>query len=467
MTPDNSVKSWDTAKLKRQALDHLWMPYTQWTNLKADGGPTVLVKAEGCRVWDSEGKPYLDGISALEASIVGHRNPEIIAEASRQMTELDFMDVFRYANPAAIQLAAKLAEIAPGNLSKVHFTPGGSEAVDTAIKMARQYHCLNGESSRYKLISRKGAYHGCTFGAMMADGHIALTNTHYFEPLVPGRLFAPPPSHYRSEFGKELSFEEASRKAAQAIEDMIIFERKETVAAVIVDPATTYQGVSVPHACYLQMVRDICTRYGVLLIADEIISGFGRTGRMFCSEHAGVVPDIMTVSKGLTSGYVPQGAVIATDVVAAMFAGGSERAFAHGQTYGAHPVACAVGLKNIEIIERDNLIGKAQTQGAYLLERLQALSRHATFGEARGIGLLCGLELVGNKDTRQIIQPAGSFGRAVRLKCKEYGLITLTLWPGDTLLFAPSLIISTQEIDELVGIVDKALSAVEKEWGFN
>lgn len=453
----------DTNLLKQKALDHLWMPYTQWNDMAAEGGPTIMVEAAGCRVTDSEGKTYLDGISALEAAVAGHRNMQIIDAAYEQMKQMEFLDVFRYASVPAIELAEKLADIAPGDLSKVHFTPGGSEAVETAIKMARQYHYLNGDQRRYKVIGRKGAYHGCTYGAMLVDGHIGLTKTHHFEPLVPGGIFAPPPYFYRCEFGSKTP-QECAQRAAQAVEEIILFERPETIAAVVVDPATTYQGVAVPHEDYLPMVRDICSRYGVLLIADEIITGFGRTGKMFCVEHTGVVPDIMTVSKGLTSGYMPQGAAIASTRIADMFIGGSEQTFAHGQTYGAHPAACAVALKNIEIIERDRLADRAAEMGGYLLEGLNSLRHHRTVGDVRGIGLLCGVEMVKDKETKETFEPRGMIGRQLRLKCRELGLITLPLYPGDSMLFAPPLIITKEEIDELVSIFDKAITEIETKY---
>lgn len=324
---------------------------------------------------------------------------------------------------------------------------------------------MRGDRQRYKVISRKGAYHGCTYGAMLADGHVPLTNTHYFEPLVPGGRFAPPPYFYRCEFHSRTP-EECARRAAQAIEEIIVFERPETVAAVIIDPATTYQGVAVPHETYLPLVREICSRYGVLLIADEIITGFGRTGRMFCVEHTAVVPDIMTVSKGLTSGYVPQGAAIASRAVADAFVGGPEKTFAHGQTYGAHPAACAAALKNIEIIRRDGLVARAEEMGQYLLGGLSSLRGHRIVGDVRGIGLLCGVELVKDKATKETFAPRGMAGLAMRLKCKELGLLTLTLYPGDTMLLAPPLIISKHEIDTIVDIFDRALASMEREEKF-
>jgi adenosylmethionine-8-amino-7-oxononanoate aminotransferase len=450
-----------TAELKQLALDHLWMPYTQWQELAQAGGPTIIASASGCRMTDSDGMTYLDGISALEAAVAGHGRPEIVEAVTRQLQTLSFLDVFRYASETQIRLAAKLAEITPGDLSRVHFSPGGSEADEVAIKMARQYHLLNGEAGRYKVISRWGAYHGCTMAMMAVDGSYFSTRKQYYEPLPPLARHVQAPYSYRCSY----NCGQCNLSCADELEQLILRERPETISAFLLDPCSTAIGVAIPPPDYLPRVREICDRYGILMIADEVISGFGRTGKMFACQHWGVVPDIMALSKGISSGYQPLGATVASQKVAGRFVGGVEATFSHGQTYAGHPAACAAALANIEILEQEQLADRAAEMGAYLLEGLRSLSHHLSFGEARGLGLLCGLEVVQDRDRRRQFQPAGSAGKRLRLLCKERGLITLALHPGDVLLFAPPLIITRSEIEELVGIVDQSLTAFEKETG--
>jgi adenosylmethionine-8-amino-7-oxononanoate aminotransferase len=445
---------------RRLALDHLWMPYSAWGDLAGDGGPRVLVRGAGCRVWDSEGREYLDGIAALEACAVGLGRAEIADAVARQLRQLSFLDLFRYASRPAVRLAAKLAELAPGALSRVHLTPGGSEAVEAAIKLARQYHHLGGEGTRRRLVSRIGAFHGSTFGAMSADGHTLVGRTSLFEPLPNDPRLFRGPYHYRCEL---CSHEDAcTSECLSSLRDLVHADRPETIAAVIVDPAATYIGVSPPPPQYLRDLRAICDEHGILLIVDEVITGFGRTGRMFCCEHAGVIPDLMTVSKGLSSGYLPIGAVVATEAVHERFAAAGE-AFAHGQTYGGHPAAAVAALESIAIIERERLVDRAAELGAYLLERLAEVRAHECVGDVRGVGLLAGVELVRDRATRALPDPPGSLGLRVRRACRDAGLLTLAVYPGDVMLFAPALTITHAEIDELVERFGHALSQVGKE----
>ncbi len=453
--------SYDTAALKRSARAHLWLAFSRWDELEAEDGPTVIVGGEGSRVFDSQGRAYLDGISALEAMVAGHGRHELVDAADRQLRQLAFLDVFRYASVPAIALAERLAALTPGSLSRVHFTPGGSEADETAVKVAKQYFYLQGEPRRQKVITRAGAFHGVTFGAMALDGNYFGTRNYIFEPLAPFGRIAAPPACPRCDFGK------AGRHLAcpHRIEEVILAEGPETVAAVVVDPAATAIAVAVPPPSYLVQLREICDRYGVLLIDDEVITGFGRTGRMFCCEHAGVVPDIMTLSKGLSSGYMPIGAAVVKEEIATVFSGGPEARLSHGQTYGGHPVACAVALENIALIERERLAAKAAEMGRYLLDGLRGLQGHPTYWDARGLGLLTGLELAADASGRTFPNPA-DVGTAVRKRCRDLGLLTLVLHPGNVLFLAPPLVITRAEVDELVRIMDRALGEVEKELGF-
>jgi adenosylmethionine-8-amino-7-oxononanoate aminotransferase len=447
---------------RRLALAHLWMPYSRWSDHAAEGGPRVLVRGHGCRVWDSEGREYLDGIGALEACVVGLGRAEIADAVAEQLRELSFLDLFRYASRPAVELAAKLAELAPGTLSRVHFTPGGSEAVEAAIKLARQYHQLGGESGRRRVLSRIGAFHGSTFGAMSVDGHTSIGRTRLFEPLPNETRFFPGPYHYRCDL---CSADTAcTTQCLSSLRELIEFEGPETVSAVIVDPAATYIGVSPPPPSYLQELGRICAEYGVLLIVDEVITGFGRTGRMFCCEHADVVPDLMTVSKGLSSGYLPIGAVLATEAVHERFVAADE-AFAHGQTYGGHPAAAVAALENIRILEREHLVERATELGPYLLDRLETLRRHECVGDVRGIGLLAGVELVADRASREPPAPLGSLGARTRKACRDAGLLTLAVYPGDVMLLAPALTLERADVDELVDRFDRALDRVSAEAG--
>lgn len=453
--------SHDTAALKDAARKHLWMAFSRRDLIEAEDGPTILVGAEGSHVFDSEGQIYIDGISALEAMVVGHGREELAEAAAEQFRRLAFIDVFRYASVPAIKLAERLAEITPGSLSRVYLTPGGAEADEVAIKVAKQYHYLRGEPQRQKVITRAGAFHGSTFGAMALDGNYWATRNHLYEPASSIARIAAPPACGRCDYGK------AGRHLAcpHKIEEVILAERPTTIAAVVIDPAATAIAVAIPPIEYLQQLREICDRYGVLLIDDEIITGFGRTGRMFCSEYSAVVPDIMTLSKGLSSGYMPIGAAVVKEEIADIFTGNPDGVLAHGHTYGSHPVACAVALANIALIEREKLADRSREMGAYLLDGLRSLNAHPTYWDARGLGLLAGVELVADRSGTMFEHP-GEVGTALRKRCRQNGLIILPLHPGNVMFFAPPLVVTKSEIDELVEIFDRSLGEVEKQLGY-
>lgn len=444
--------STDAAHLRALAREHLWMSFTQLNDLIADDGPRIIVRGKGCRLTDIDGRTYLDGVSALEAMVAGHGRDELAMAAMRQFEQVAFIDLFRYAAIPQIELAARLAEITPGDLSRVHFTPGGGEAVEVAIKVARQFHYMRGETSRYKVITRHGAYHGTTFGAMAVDGNYHATRNYIFQPETFGRI-APAPSPG------------CGADHAEEIEQLILRENPSTVSAVHLDPMNTALRVAIPNDAFVPALREVCDRHGVLLIADEIITGFGRTGRMFACDHTGVVPDIMTLSKGLSSGYMPIGAAIVRKPIADAFTGDADHMLRHGHTYSGHPVACAVALENIRVIERENLPAKAARSGAYLLQQLQTLDHHPTFGGVRGKGMLIGLELVLDQATGRTSSPPNRIATAFRLACRDLGLILLPVHPGNVMLIAPPLNMAQAELDELVGIVDAALGRIDREFG--
>lgn len=434
----------ETTRLTQLAREHLWMPFTQLSDLLDDDGPRVICRAEGSYLYDTEGKAYLDGVSALEAMVAGHGRKALLDAAVRQYEQVAFIDLFRYATPSQIELAAKLAEITPGSLSRTFFTPGGAEAVEVAIKIARQYHYLRGETNRTKVITRQGAYHGTTYGAMAVDGNYHATRNYIFQPETFGRI-APPP---KPGCGVEHVAE---------IEALIVRENPATVSAIHLDPMNTSLWVAIPDDSFLPALREMCDRYGILLIADEIITGFGRTGRMFACDHTGVVPDIMTLSKGLSSGYFPIGAAVVNGEIADVFTGDAERMFRHGHTYSGHPVGCAIALENIRLIEEEHLADAAAESGRYLLDGLARLAHHAVFGGVRGKGMLIGLELVLDKATGATTQPPGLIGKVFRLFCRERGLILLPIHPGNVMLIAPPLTMPRDEIEKMIAIIDGAL----------
>lgn len=441
-----------TETLVEMARKHLWMPFTQTVDLQQDHGPRIISHAKGSYLYDTDGKAYLDGVSALEAMVAGHGRQALLDAAVQQYEQVAFIDLFRYATPSQIQLAAKLADITPGSLSRVFFTPGGGEAVEVAIKIARQYHYMRGDVARYKVITRHGAYHGTTFGAMAVDGNYHATRNYIFQPETFGRIAPAPQPGCGVEHVRE-------------IEELILRENPDTVSAIHLDPMNTAIRVAIPDDEFLPALREMCDRYGVLLIADEIITGFGRTGRMFACNHYGVVPDMMTLSKGLSSGYFPIGATVVKQDIADAFTGGSAQTFRHGHTYSGHPVGCAIALENIRLIEEEGLAAQAAESGLYLLESLQAFSHHPCFGGVRGKGMLLGLELVLNQDTGETTTPPGDIGLTFRLACRELGLILLPIHPGNVMLIAPPLNMPRTEIDHMLEIIDNALTLTDTHYG--
>src|SRR5690242_5679930 len=351
------------SELQQQAMRHLWMHFTRMGSY-VDHEMPIIVRGEGCYVWDERGKRYLDGLSALFCVNAGHGRAEIGEAAARQAKELGFFTVWSYAHPRAIELAARVAELAPGDLNRVFFTDGGSEAVESAWKLVRNYHRMRGEGQRTKMIAREIAYHGMSLGALAATGIPALRTQ--FEPLTPGGLHVPNTNMYHRPPGTDPLF------AADAIEEKILFEGPETVAAVILEPVQNAGGCITPPDGYFQRVREICDRYGVLLISDEVICSWGRLGHWFGCERFGYQPDLMTTAKGITSAYAPLGAVIADERIAEPFLHG-KAIFNHGFTFGGHPVACATALANIEVIEREDLCARVRENEPLLRGMLDSL----------------------------------------------------------------------------------------------
>ncbi|MGE0241584.1 MAG: aspartate aminotransferase family protein [Parvibaculaceae bacterium] len=444
----------------QQARDHLWMPYSSpGTQGAAQADIRFLVKGEGCRLWDSHGNQYLDGISALEAAILGHGDEEVLDAIRRQGQNLAFFDLFRFAAPVQAELASELTRLAPGMQYAV-FAPGGAEADEIAIKIARQYHHLRGQPYRKKVLTRQGSFHGVTYGAMGLDGrYFASSNDVYDGGLSWGRtvgVHKPYPA-YLGKAGRHVP-------SVDSIESVIIAEGPETVAAVVVDPMATAMAVGVPPDDYQRELRSVCDRHGVLLICDEVIAGMGRTGRLFATEHAGIQADFITISKGLSTGYFPIAACLVAPHVSDLFKE-KKSVFRHGHTYSGHPMGAAAALAVLARLERDRLWERAEVLGNRLLSGLKGLSGNPLYWDARGRGLLAGLEFVADARTGEDFKDRAAVGNELRLRCHELGLITLILHPGNILFIAPPLTVTEAEIDEMVGIVGTALDDIARRHG--
>lgn len=447
------VNAQDETSLTAAALENLWMHNTDWTQVAEDGGPTIMVAGDGIRVTDSKGRTWIDVHGGYASVNVGYGRTEIAEAMLTQMRALTYFPQGTTTEPL-IRLVEKLGSLLPGDLERVWPVTGGSEANETAIKLARAYHKRRGEPGRYKIISREGSYHGATAGVMWLGGGAGLSD---YEPGPSGMIYAPQPNPYRCELGGATP-SECATLCAQAIEDLIVFHGPKTVAALIAEPITSAGGAIVPGDEYWPMVRDICDRYGVLLIADEVVCGFGRTGSMFASEHWDLVPDMMTIGKGLTSSYLPMAATVTTTRIAEAFTG-QDNIFRQALTFGGHPVAAAVALKNIELIERDGLVGNSAKVGEYFLTELSKLKdRHDVIGDVRGKGLLLGIELTADAGADGRTDTHAGRGRRITEKLREQGLL---LKCGDNAIgMGPPLCITREDVDEIVEGLDRALGDI-------
>jgi adenosylmethionine-8-amino-7-oxononanoate aminotransferase len=447
-------------ELQESALEHLWVYLREPSDMAEKGEPQIFVEGKGCQVTDALGRTYIDAMSGLWLKNVGYGRTEIADAAYQQMLQLTYMPMGATTEPA-IRLAEKLASITPGDLSRCFFTSGGSESVETAMKLTRAYFKRVGEPSRIKFISRKGSYHGATFGALALGGAPMFPKPDY-EPLLAGCFHGPQPNPYRCEYGGTTP-EECAERCVRAIEDIIKFQGPETVAAVVAEPVSSPLGAVVPGPNYWPLLREVCHRYGCLLIADEVITGFGRTGKMFACEHWNVTPDIMTVAKGITSGYIPMGGAIVRKPIADAFVGSQRAAFRHVITFGGHPVAAAASLKNIEIIEREGLVENSARMGRYLLEGLEELKRkHQVIGDARGLGLFCGLEIVKDRQSKAYFPAEAELGARLTQKFHEKGVL---LRGGDVMNIMPPLCVTTSKIDQIVSVLDQVIGQTARELG--
>ena len=435
---------------------------THWLHPQGDlGAPEgtvpqlIIASGKGATLTDAEGHEYIDGMASLWNVNVGYGRTELADAAAEQMRTLAFSSAYGgFSTRPAIQLAAKLAELAPGDLEVTYFASGGGEANDTAYKIARLFWKLRGEPERVNIVSRLRDYHGLTYGATSATGLANFWSG--FEPLAPGFLHGPAPSPYR--YAGEGS---AGAAYVEALERVVLEAVPQTVAAVVAEPVQGAGGVIVPPDDYFPLLRRLCNKHGLLLIADEVITGFGRTGRWFALEHWNVQADMMIFAKGVTSGYLPLSGVMITRSVHETLKS-VKGPFAHGFTYSGHPTACAVGLRNLQIIEDERLVDRVAETGAYLQKRLEDLRAQEIVGDVRGLGLLAGIELVRDRQSKESFDPSLGAARRVWLAALDEGVIVRSL-PGDVLSICPPFVISEKQIDRIVDVLGEAIAKVSKQ----
>jgi adenosylmethionine-8-amino-7-oxononanoate aminotransferase len=456
-TTPNTPLGAEEDQFSAPAREHLWMHFTRMSAYEQAPVP-VIVRGSGPYVWDSTGRRYLDGLSGLFTVQAGHGRSELAEAAAKQAAELAFFPLWSYAHPKAIELAERLAALAPGDLNRVFFTTGGGEAVESAWKLARQYFKLIGEPTRYKVISRHVAYHGTTMGALSITGIPEVRAP--FEPLVPGAIKVANTNFYRApEHGDDL--EAFGRWAADEIDRAIEYEGADTVAAVFLEPVQNAGGCFPPPPGYFQRVREICDRHGVLLVSDEVICAFGRLGHLFAADRYGYQPDMLTCAKGMTSGYSPIGALLVSDRIAEPFLHGTT-SFPHGFTFAGHPVSSAVALANLDILEREDLPGHVLAHEGAFRATLEKLLDLPIVGEVRGDGYFYGIELVKDKATRETFDDEeserllrGFLSRALF----DAGLYCRADDRGDPVVqLAPPLVCDQSHFDEMEQILRSVLT---------
>ena len=429
-----------------QNLDAYWMPFT--ANRQFKQAPRILTGADGMIFTDDRGRQILDGIAGLWCVNAGHNRPKIVEAIQRQAALLDFAPPFQMAHPKVFELANRLIELTPADLNKVFFTNSGSESVDTALKMAIAYHRVRGDASRTRLIGRERGYHGVNFGGISVGGIVG--NRKLFGPMLGGvdhLCHTHDPARNAFSVGQPLQ----GAEFANDLEKLIALHDASTIAAVIVEPVAGSTGVLIPPIGYLQRLREICDKHGILLIFDEVITGFGRTGQPFAAQTFGVTPDLMTAAKGLTNGCVPMGAVFATQAIHDTFMTGPEHLieFPHGYTYSGHPLACAAALGTLDTYADEGLLTRATEMQGYFAEGLHSLKGLPHVIDVRNIGLIGGVELT------PLPGEPGKRAFSLFLECWEQGLLIRTT--GDTVALSPPLIIERSHIDQMIDTLRKAL----------
>jgi adenosylmethionine-8-amino-7-oxononanoate aminotransferase len=451
----------DRDELEALARRHLWLHFTRLGDFQQHDVP-IMVRGVGCELWDANGQRYLDALAGLFVVQAGHGRVELAEAGARQARELAYFPLWSHAHEPAIRLAARLAELAPGDLDRVFFTSGGSESVESAWKLARSYFRAIGQSERRKVIARRGAYHGTTLGALSITGVTALREP--FEPLVPGVSHVATTNRFRCD---HCAGEAACTLAcADEIEAAILAAGPDTVCAVVLEPVQNAGGCIPPAPGYFVRVREICDRHGVLLVSDEVICAFGRLGTMFGCERYGYLPDIVTTAKGITSGYAPLGAVIAREHLVRPFLEGTTT-FAHGLTFAGHPASCAVALANLDVFAEEDLVGNVAACEAGLVERLEGLQEDLPIvGDVRGAGYFHALELVpeAGHPARFTPQEAEALIRGlVAPRLFDEGLVCRADNRGDPVIqLSPPLIAGPDELDEIESILRKVLGEAQE-----
>jgi len=461
MTSDHAadIKS---DSLEARARRHLWLHFTRMSSYQGNDVP-VIVRGSGQYVYDTRGKRYLDGLSGLFVSQIGHGRTEVAEAAARQASELAYFPLWSYAHPKAIELAERLADLAPGDLNRVFFTTSGSEAVESAWKMAKQYFKIIGQPGRYKVLSREIAYHGTSMGALAVTGLPGLKTP--FEPLPQGGVRVPNTNFYRAPGFVADDAAAFGRWAADEIERAILREGPDSVAAVYLEPVQNSGGCFPPPPGYFARVREICDRYGVLLVSDEVICAFGRLGYYFGSQRYGYQPDVITFAKGITSGYAPLGGMMVSDRLMEPFADGPAT-FLHGITFAGHPVSAAVALANLDVFEKEDLLGNVRANEDAFRATLQKLNDLPIVGDVRGDGYFYGIEMVKEKTTRETFTDEES-ERLLRgfLSHALYdaGLICRADDRGDPVIqLAPPLTCTQEHFDEMEQILRSVLTEAWK-----
>ena len=436
-------------------LRHIMLDYRQMSEFVKE--PFVVTKADGIRFWDVHGKEYLDGLAGIFVVNVGYGNARVLDAVRKQLETLPFNPPMHATNPRAVELANLLAEITPGDLHTARLVDSGSEANEAAFKMVRQYHRQTGNPGKYKILSRYLSYHGAT-GCAMSAGGVGYRKTLY-EPAAIGFLHTYPPYCYRCPYEK--TYPECEVFCARTLRTKIEWEDPRSIAAIIVEPITNTGGIITPPMEYLKILRQICDENNILLIFDEIINGFGRTGALFAANTFDVVPDILCCGKGMSSGYAPLAAAIVRKHIADAFWGEPGSEFAHGHTYAGNPVACAAGLASIrEILDR-KLPENARKVGAHLVKRLEGLRSLGIIGDIRGKGLLIGVEFVQDPATKKPFPPEVKIGLRIGKQALRNGL--LLRFDPHWLAFAPPLIVTEADIDQMVAILEKSIREVLQE----
>jgi 4-aminobutyrate---pyruvate transaminase len=425
-------------------------------------GPMVIERGQGVHVYDDQGKEYIEGLAGLWSVAVGFGEERLVAAAAAQMRQLPYYHSFSHkSHPSAIALAERLVRMAPGKMSKAHFTSSGSEANDLAIKMIWYYNNALGRPQKKKIISRQRAYHGVSIASASLTGLPAFQRD--FDLPLPMMHHVSCPSHWR--FGAADESEEAfASRLAKELEDKILAEGPDTVAAFFGEPLMGAGGVITPPRSYWEKIQAVCRRHDVLVVADEVITGFGRTGKMFGSQTYGIAPDMLVVSKALTSSYMPLSALVFSDAIYQALADNSAKigVFAHGFTASGHPVATAVALENLNIIEERDLVGNCAALAPQFQARLREFTGHAYVGEARGIGLIGALELVADKKSKAAFEKPGAAGARLAELCQEEGLIIRAI--GDIIAFCPPLVINSAEVDEMFDRFARALARLPSDY---